>query len=119
MPGAAGWRETAGGERAGFLVAEIADGRAHLSEVSVRRAAQGLGIGRALVATFLDWARAEGFAEATLTTFRDLHFNAPFYATLGFREVLDLTNRPQLTTLRRNERDLDRLAPRVAMALTL
>jgi hypothetical protein len=35
----------------------------------------------------VDHARAEGFGAVTLTTYRDLPWNGPYYAGLGFKEV--------------------------------
>ena len=31
------------------------------------------------------WARDRGYAEITLTTYRDIPWNGPFYASLGFK----------------------------------
>lgn len=39
-------------------------------------------------------ARAANFRQASLTTFRDVPFNAPFYARLGF-EPMPLDTAPQ------------------------
>jgi hypothetical protein len=36
-----------------------------------------------------DWARAAGHARLTLTTFRGVPWNEPFYARLGFRELAE------------------------------
>jgi hypothetical protein len=38
-----------------------------------------------MLQTVADWARANGFASLSLTTFRSVPFNAPFYAAFGFR----------------------------------
>lgn len=45
------------------------------------------GVGTALVRAVDDWARSSHFLEITLTTHRDLPWNAPFYARLGFTFV--------------------------------
>ena len=71
----------------GFLSAEVADDRLHLQELSVRRECQQRGIGRALVEQAARWAQDRGLAALTLTTFRDVAWNGPFYQRLGF-EVL-------------------------------
>lgn len=47
---------------------------------------QGRGVGRALLAHAADWARARGLTALSLTTFRHVPWNAPFYASFGFRE---------------------------------
>jgi len=43
-----------------------------------------------------DWARGEGFARVTLTTFRDVPWNAPFYRRLGFEEIPAADLHPEL-----------------------
>lgn len=54
--------------------------------MDVLRAFQGRGIGRALLSTAADWARANDLEALSLTTFRNVPWNAPFYASFGFRE---------------------------------
>jgi GNAT superfamily N-acetyltransferase len=75
------------GAIAGFALGEALTDRAHLEEVDVLPAHGRRGVGAALVARVERWARARGVAELTLTTFRDVPWNAPFYRGLGF-EVL-------------------------------
>ena len=82
------WVADAGtGEPVGFLAAEVFKDELHVWELDVRREAQGQGLGRRLMAHAIDWARARGLARLTLTTFRKIAWNAPFYASLGFREA--------------------------------
>lgn len=45
------------------------------------------GVGSALVAAVEEHALRSGCVEITLTTFRDVLWNAPFYARLGFVAV--------------------------------
>ena len=71
--------------RQGFLAAEPLGDGLHIWEVSVRREAQGRGIGRALIAAAIAAAADHGLARVTLTTFRHVPWNAPFYAGLGFQ----------------------------------
>ncbi|MCG4257972.1 GNAT family N-acetyltransferase [Acetobacter senegalensis] len=72
----------------GFLSAALNGRDLHIVEVSVEARAQGAGLGRALLREVCDYARAHGMARVTLTTFRSVPWNAPFYERLGFREVL-------------------------------
>lgn len=72
----------------GFACARFEDQALHLHEISVRREAQGQGVGRKLLQQVADAARQAGVRELTLTTFADVPWNAPFYARLGF-EVID------------------------------
>lgn len=71
----------------GFIVAERFDDALHIWELSVVRERQGRGLGRALLGNLEQAARAERAPNLTLTTFRDLPWNGPFYARCGFQEV--------------------------------
>ena len=69
----------------GFISAEfVADGW-HIWQMAVEREEQGRGIGRALLEELIRAARGGGARSVTLTTFRDVAWNAPFYARSGFR----------------------------------
>jgi GNAT superfamily N-acetyltransferase len=74
-------------EPVGFLAAHELDGRLHIAEVSIARFHQRQGHGARLIAAAVDHARAAGFGAVTLTTYRDLPWNGPYYARLGFKEV--------------------------------
>ncbi|MES2643836.1 MAG: GNAT family N-acetyltransferase [Myxococcota bacterium] len=84
------------GELVGFLGAEVvASGGSrglHVLEFDVRLEWQGRGLGRALLLHVLDWARREGMTFVSLTTFRGVRWNGPFYASVGFREVASGTS---------------------------
>lgn len=71
-------------EPLGFLVAERFDNEFHIWELAVRFDCQGQGIGRALLDHACAFAASTGLAAATLTTFRDVPWNAPFYGRCGF-----------------------------------
>lgn len=68
----------------GFAVAGAIDGYLHLRELSVDPAYGRKGLGTALVEAVMTEAQASNFAGTSLTTFRDVPFNAPFYARIGF-----------------------------------
>ena len=72
----------AGEQVIGFAAAAPKGRELHLHELSVARSWQRRRIG----ATLLD-ARNSGFRAITLTTWRDIAWNAPFYASQGFVEV--------------------------------
>ena len=72
------------GEPVGLVCAVLAGTRVHLAELDVLPAHGRRGIGTALVRTVEDWADSGEYSEITLTTYRDLPWNAPFYARLGF-----------------------------------
>jgi GNAT superfamily N-acetyltransferase len=87
----------ADGMAVGFAVAGGAGGFMHLRELSVDPAHGRKGLGGALVGAVHDAAQAAGLAGTSLTTFRDVPFNAPFYARRGFIE-LPLSDAPEKLT---------------------
>jgi len=107
----------------GYAKASVVDGHGHLDQVSVVPEFGRRGIGRALIEHVLKWAASGGYAEVTLTTFRDVAWNGPYYERLGFREIdeesFGLQVRPELAELRRLEiaNGLD-VEPRVAMSIS-
>jgi GNAT superfamily N-acetyltransferase len=62
-------------------------GIAHLEEIDVCPEHGRRGLGRRLVITVCQWAAINGYSGVTLTTFRDVPWNMPFYARLGFDEI--------------------------------
>lgn len=85
-----------GEEMAGFLACEPFGRELHIWEMDVLPAYQGRGIGSGLLRACMVDARNSGFSALTLTTFRDVAWNAPFYARLGFEEVTALDAHPRL-----------------------
>lgn len=71
----------------GYAAATPLDGFLHLAELSVDPDHGRIGIGAALVEAVAALADRRGLPGVTLTTFRDIPFNAPFYARLGFVEL--------------------------------
>jgi ribosomal protein S18 acetylase RimI-like enzyme len=75
----------------GFAVACVVDGEGHLDELTVAPEHGRHGIGRALVDEVVQWTAAQGLPSLTLTTYRDVPWNAPYYKKLGFHIVSPLT----------------------------
>ncbi|MFZ6005439.1 MAG: GNAT family N-acetyltransferase [Actinomycetota bacterium] len=75
------------GQLVGYALCDIVGGQAHLEQLSVLPELGGRGIGTALIEAVVAWARERGDRAVTLTTFRDVPFNAPLYAKRGFVEV--------------------------------
>lgn len=73
----------------GYLLVEAVDGSAHIAQVSVRPSHRGRRIGAALIRHAERWAVDRGLAALTLTTFRDVPWNAPYYERLGFTTLAD------------------------------
>jgi GNAT superfamily N-acetyltransferase len=69
----------------GFAITREVDDTIYLQEMDVDPAHGRRGIGTALVETVIEWALLHDYHAVSLSTFRDLPWNAPFYAKLGFR----------------------------------
>ncbi|WP_344189088.1 GNAT family N-acetyltransferase [Pedococcus aerophilus] len=72
----------------GFAHVLDLDGHAHLEQIAVLPDRSRRGIGAVLLEEACRYAAEQGSAQVTLRTFRDVPWNAPFYARHGF-EVLD------------------------------
>jgi GNAT superfamily N-acetyltransferase len=81
------WVAVSDDQLLGFVCAERFGPDLHIHLVAVRREAQGHGLGTRLMQTVLDHAFDSGAARVTLTTFRGVPFNEPFYRQLGFTLV--------------------------------
>ena len=95
------WLALANDQPVGFILAEAHPSSLFIVELSVDLEWQGKGIGRQLIACVADHARKRGLTALTLTTFRDVPWNAPFYAKLGFEYIAELT--PELREKREEE----------------
>jgi len=95
-----------------YLVAAPLDGNLHIEQVSVHPDHARRRLGAALI----DAADTAGWPASTLTTFRDVPFNAPYYRRLGFRDVPEDQETPGLRAIRKAEvaHGLDRW-PRLCM----
>lgn len=92
------------------------DGKLHIEQLSVASTHQGVGFGSELIDSATDRARTLNCPAMTLTTFRDVEWNGPWYARRGFTELPVDSYGPQLTELRAEEKriGLD-VSPRFAM----
>ena len=80
----------------GFALVEWLDEeRPHLEELDVLPEHGRRGVGTALVRAVCDWAASQG-QSLSLTTFKDLPWNRPFYERLGFRVLSDAELTPGL-----------------------
>lgn len=69
----------------GFAVTAIIDGQLHLHELSIHTIYGRRGIGKRLIMAACELAKVQGSPAVTLSTFRDIPWNAPYYGRLGFR----------------------------------
>lgn len=98
------WVALAGSRPVGFAHVELLEpGSAHLEEIDVHPDHGRRGLGRRLVAEVCRWAARLGHRGVTLTTFRDVPWNAPFYARLGFVEIPPAELSPALDAVLRRE----------------
>jgi GNAT superfamily N-acetyltransferase len=111
----------AGDPPVGFASVEVVDDAAHIWQLSVLPAEGRRGRGTALVQAVCAWATGQGFDAVTLTTYRDVPWNAPFYARLGFVVVAEQDLSRGLVAIRVHERVAgdDDFGPRVAMRKVL
>jgi GNAT superfamily N-acetyltransferase len=111
------WVATNADDRAiGFALAWLRPGALHLRELDVLPTHMRRGVGRSLVEFVCERAREHGRTSVTLTTFRDVAWNAPLYQRWGF-EVLALEACPAWLADIRTHEDRGELRrwPRVAM----
>jgi len=71
----------------GFVMATEKGEALYIDQISVDPAMGRSGIGRALMRYIEQEAVSAGFRELTLSTFRDVAWNAPFYASLGYKHI--------------------------------
>ncbi|WP_447003034.1 GNAT family N-acetyltransferase [Saccharothrix isguenensis] len=73
-----------------WVAVEVVDGAAHVEQISVHPDHARRGIGAALLDHVGQWASVRGLDALTLTTFRDIPWNGPYYHRLGFHEMAEL-----------------------------
>lgn len=80
------WMIASGHELAGYLMAGVVGADFHIQQMDVAPEHGRKGLGRALLRHALEQGRACGHQRAVLSTLSDVAWNAPFYASEGFRE---------------------------------
>ncbi|MFC3677791.1 GNAT family N-acetyltransferase [Ferrovibrio xuzhouensis] len=101
---------------AGFILCRDLDGDLHVQELDVHPDHAGRRLGARLLDAAGDIARTRGLPALSLTTFRSVPWNAPYYARLGFREMLPGEYGPDLRMeLARQQAAGFPMADRVAM----
>lgn len=97
------WIVQAGDCPVGFLLAEAQGESLFIIEISLHMAWQGQGLGRRLIDFVAAVARERGFTSLTLTTFREVPWNAPWYARIGFEILPEATLDAALRQKRQEE----------------
>ncbi|WP_321488970.1 GNAT family N-acetyltransferase [uncultured Hyphomonas sp.] len=78
---------TSDGTAVGFALVSRRGGTLYLDQLSVHPDFGRRGLGADLVRCVLQLAKLRRIKQVTLSTFRDVPWNAPFYGKLGFREL--------------------------------
>jgi GNAT superfamily N-acetyltransferase len=89
----------------GFAITREVDRTLYLQEIDIAPEHGQRGIGKALVETVQTWGSRSGYTVMSLSTFRDLPWNAPFYAKLGFRILDEAELTPGFKQIRTHEQE--------------
>ena len=89
----------------GFALAQEIDDEGHLREIDVLPDFGRKGIGRALINTVATWCTKQGFDSLSLTTFKDVPWNRPYYEKLGFHIIADSDLSGELQVMVQEERE--------------
>lgn len=86
------WVAELDGELVGFLLATKSGRELYIRELSVSSTEQRKGVGTDLINAVIEASR-DAVERVTLTTFRDVPWNRPFYERLGFSVVVAPTEK--------------------------
>ncbi|MGD9638871.1 MAG: GNAT family N-acetyltransferase [Alphaproteobacteria bacterium] len=107
----------------GFIVVTTLDNQGHIAEVDVLPEYTRKGIGKNLINQAILWAKSNNYEWLTLTTFKNIPFNAPFYRKLGFIEFIPSENQPEIReTIKHEQQILGEILknhPRIAMRINV
>lgn len=92
------------GDIVGFAMARRLGDYAHLQQLSVIPDYGQQGIGTLLLQKVIEEVSLQECSGITLTTFSDVHWNAPFYRKWGFVAVNDYTDYPDLQSIYESEK---------------
>ncbi len=87
----------------GLVIASMREGAVYIEEMDVLPGHGRRGLGARLLACVCAWAQSQGHAAVTLSTFRDLPWNGPFYTKHGFRDLQPAEWTPGMRAIREKE----------------
>jgi GNAT superfamily N-acetyltransferase len=93
----------AGDTAVGMVIVSIRDAAVYVEEIDVLPTYGRRGLGARLLEHVCDWARERGCPAVTLSTFRDVAWNGPFYRKHGFRDLTENEWTPGMAEIRRKE----------------
>jgi len=85
---------------AGFVMFRPVETNAYVEQLDVLPAFAGQRIGARLLDAVAERAKTSGLAGLSLSTFREVPWNAPYYRRLGFAEVADAALTPGMLAIR-------------------
>lgn len=86
---AGGLLVAAEGEAIAFVMFREMETSGYIEQIDVLPSYAGLRIGAALIEAVAELARDRGWSALTLSTFKEVPFNAPYYQRLGFENIPD------------------------------
>lgn len=99
----------------GFSQFTIIGDDIYLEQISVHPSFGQRGIGRRLMARLDERAEEAGAGQITLSTFRDLAWNGPFYGSLGFVELPRHEYAPYMTAIEASQAPFMDISKRIFM----
>lgn len=97
------WVGCLGDAPVGMVIASVREGAVYIEEMDVLPEHGRRGLGTRLLARVCSWAQEEGHAAITLSTFRDVPWNGPFYRRHGFRDLSPAEWTPGMREIRERE----------------
>lgn len=87
----------------GVVIASLREGAVYVEEMDVLPEHGRRGLGARLLAGVCTWAQQQGHSAVTLSTFRDVPWNGPFYRKQGFRDLEPDEWTPGMRAIRQQE----------------
>lgn len=87
----------------GMVIASVRDGAVYVEEMDVLPEHGRRGIGSRLLETVCEWTAKQGHSAVTLSTFRDVPWNGPFYRRHGFSDLSQDEWLPWMYAIRKKE----------------
>ena len=87
----------------GMMIVSVREGAAYIEEMDVLPGHGRRGLGARLLAHVGAWTQSQGHTAVTLSTFRDVPWNGPFYRRHGFRDLDPAEWTPDMLAIRENE----------------
>jgi GNAT superfamily N-acetyltransferase len=87
----------------GMVIASVREGAAYVEELDVMPKFGRRGLGSHLLSCVCTWALEQRYATVTLSTFRDVPWNGPFYRKRGFTDLKPTEWTPGMRAIREKE----------------